>query len=404
MLSDAKVRTAKAASKNVKLFDGLGLYLLITPGGGKGWRFKYHFGGKEKLLSFGTYPEVGVKQAREKRDAARKQVANGSDPSVERKLAKARATGDSFEAVAREWFTKFSTAKGWAATHAVTVIRRLERDIFPWLGSRPIAEITPVELLAALRRVESRGALETAHRVQQVCGQVFRYAAVTGRAQHDPAAALRGALPPVREVHHAAITEPAQIGGLLRAIEGYQGTPILRAALRLAPYLFVRPGELRRAEWREFDLDGAEPLWRIPADKMKMRYEHLVPLSRQGVEILRELQPYTGPSKFVFPNLRDWSRPLSINAILGTLRRLGYSREEMTAHGFRTMASTVLNEQGFASDVIERQLAHVERNEVRGAYNRAKYLAERRRMMQSWADYLDRLRTGGQVIPLRPTA
>jgi integrase len=261
-------------------------------------------------------------------------------------------------------------------------------------------------LLAILRRVESRGVLETAHRIKQVCGQVFRYAVATGSAQRDPSADLRGALPPVREVHHVAITEPGQIGGLLRAVEQYQGSLVVRCALRLAPLVFVRPGELRRAEWNEFDLNSAEPTWRIPAGKMKMRTEHWVPLSRQAVEILCELQPLTARSGYVFPNHRrgDRDRPLSHTAINAALRRMDYSREQMTGHGFRTMASTILNELGWSPDAIERQLAHVERNEVRGAYNRAEYLSERRRMMQVWADYLDGLRSGGTVTPLSHSA
>jgi integrase len=307
MLSDVRVRTAKPGDKNRKLFDGLGLYLLITPGGGKGWRFKYRFGGKEQLLSLGTYPEVGLKQAWEKRDAVRQEVANDIDPSAARKLAKARAAAGSFEEVAREWFAKFSAAKGWVPKHSGLIVQRLERNIFPWLGSRPIGEITPAELLAALRRVEARGALATAHRIQQVCGRVFRYAVATGGAERDPSADLRGALPSVRGVHHAAITEPRQVGGLLRAVEQYRGTLTVRCALRLAPLVFVRPGELRQAEWSEFDLDGAEPVWRIPAGKMKMRTEHLVPLSRQAVAILQELQPLTGEGRYVFPNGRSGS-------------------------------------------------------------------------------------------------
>jgi integrase len=404
MLSEARVRTAKAGSKNIKLFDGLGLYLLLVPQGGKGWRFKYRFGGKEKLISLGTYPEVGLREAREKRDAARKQVASGKDPSVERKLAKAKAMAGSFEEVGREWFEKFSVAKGWVASHAANIIRRLERDIFPWLGNRPVGEITPAELLATLRRIEARGALDLAHRIQQICGQIFRYAVASGLAEHDPSADLRGALPPARIAHRPSLTEPQAIGGLLRAVEQYQGSLVVRCALRLAPYVFVRPGELRHAEWREFDLDGVEPVWRIPAGKMKMRTEHLVPLSRQAVAILHQLQPLTSTSRYVFPNRRGWSRPLSENALTAALRRMEYGPEEMTAHGFRTIASTLLNEIGFAPDAIERQLAHVERNQVRGAYNRAEYLSERRKMMQAWSDYLDGLRNGGTVIPLRHTA
>jgi integrase len=403
MLSDTAIRQAKPTVKPRKLFDASGLYLLVAPTGGKWWRLKYRFAGKERLLALGTYPDVGLKQAREKRDAARKLVAAGIDPGAQRKAAKAalvQRTEGSFEAVAREWFEKFSA--GWAPTHAATIIRRLERDVFPWLGTRPAGEIAAPDLLTALRRVEARGALETAHRIHQVCGQVFRYAVATGRAQRDPSADLRGALPPVREKHHAALTEPKQVGALLRAINEYQGTFVTRCALRLAPLVFVRPGELRKAEWSEFDLDGAT--WRIPAARMKMGAEHVVPLSRQAVEILREVKPLTGASRYVFPGARTAGRPMSENTITAALRRMGYSRDEMTGHGFRTIASTMLNELGFSADAIERQLAHAERDGVRDAYNRAEYLSERNRMMQAWGDYLDSLAAGGTVIPIRASA
>jgi integrase len=399
MLSDTGVRNAKPEQKMRKLFDGLGLYLLISPAGGKWWRFKYRFAGKERLLSLGTYPEVSVREARDKRDAARKLVAAGIDPGVERKLAKARAVAGSFEDVAREWAEKFS--ERWEPTHATTVIKRLERDVFPWLGGQPVGEITSPELLTVLRRIESRGALETAHRVKQTCGQIFRYAVATGRAQRDPSGDLHGALPPVKEKHHAALTKPADVAALLRSIDGYKGTFVVRCALRLAPLVFVRPGELRKAEWSEFDLDGAT--WRIPPERMKMRSEHIVPLSRQAVEILRELHPLTGNGRYVFPG-RAVSRPMSENTITAALRYLGYSREQMTGHGFRTMASTLLNEMGWPADAIERQLAHSERDNVRDAYNRAQYLPERKRMMDSWADFLDRLAAGGKVIPIRAMA
>lgn len=275
MLSVSAIRNAKPDAKARKLFDGLGLYLLVTPNGGKWWRWKYRFGGKERLLSFGTYPEVGVREARDKRDVARKLIAAGVDPGVERKIEKAKRGAETFEGVGREWLEKFSG--GWAESHAETVLRRLERDVFPWLGGRPVGQITPPELLAVLRRIESRGALETAHRVKQVCGQVFRYAVATGRAERDPSADLRGALPPVKEKHHAALTKPDDVGALLRALDGYKGSFVVRCALRLAPLVFVRPGELRKAEWREFDLDGAT--WRIPPERMKMRREHIVPLA-----------------------------------------------------------------------------------------------------------------------------
>jgi integrase len=403
MLSDTAIRQAKPALKARKLFDSGGLYLLIAPTGGKRWRLKYRFAGKERLLALGIYPDVGLKKARDKRDAARKLIADGIDPGAERKAAKAalmQREGGSFEAVAREWFKKFSA--GWAPTHSTTVIKRLERDVFPWLGTRPAGEIAAPDLLTVLRRVEARGALETAHRIHQVCGQVFRYAVATGRAQRDPSADLRGALPPVREKHHAALTKPKEVGALLRAINEYKGSFVTRCALRLAPLVFVRPGELRKAEWSEFDLDAAT--WRIPAARMKMRSEHVVPLSLQAVEILRELKPLTGAWRYVFPGARTVGRPMSENAITAALRRMDYTGQQMTGHGFRTMASTLLNELGWSADAIERQLAHAERDGVRNAYNRAEYLAERKRMMQSWADYLDGLAPGGTIIPFRVRA
>jgi integrase len=393
-LTDTSVRQAWPSGKPRKLSDERGLYLLIHPNGGKYWRLKYRFAGTEKLLALGTYPDVGLKEARQKRGEARNLLAVGKDPSAERKAEKARLLQSpvgTFEAVSREWFEKFSSA--WAPTHAQTVIRRLERDVLPWIGERAIQDITPVELLTVLRRVETRGALETAHRIKQVCGQVFRYAIATARAARDPSADLRGALPAVREKHHPALTKPAEIGGLMRAIASYEGSFVVRCALRIAALVFVRPGELRKAEWSEIDFDDS--VWRIPAQRMKMRSEHLVPLSSQAGKILRELQSLTGAGRYVFPNARDLNRPLSDNAVLAALRRMGYGREEMTGHGFRTVASTLLNESGWSADVIERQLAHAERDQVRGAYNRAEYLAERRRMMQAWADHLDYLADHG---------
>jgi integrase len=402
-LADVKIRNAKPDVKPRKLFDGRGLFLLLTPSGGKWWRFKYRFGGKAKTLSLGIYPDVGLREARERRDEARKLLAAGVDPGVERKAAKAavvaRATG-TVELVAREWFEKYSPI--WAPGHAATVIRRLERDVFPWLGGRPVGEIVAIELLEVLRRVEARGALETAHRIKQICGQVFRYAIATGRASRDPSADLRGALPPVKETHHAALTKPVEVAALLGAINGYRGSFVVRCALRLAPLVFVRPGELRKAEWAEIDLDGA--VWRIQAERMKLRREHLVPLSQQAVEALRELRPLTGNGRYVFPSARTIARPISENAITAALRRMGYEQGTMTTHGFRTTASTLLNELGWPADAIERQLAHAERDTVRGAYNRAEFLTDRRRMMQAWADHLDRLTGGGTIIPFQAGA
>jgi len=364
MLTDNAIRSAKPREKPYKLFDERGLFMLVTPKGARWWRLKFRVAGKEKLLSLGVYPDVSLKAARKRRDDLRGQLADGVDPSVKRKAEKA-ATAESFEAVGREWFAKFS--RNCAATHSEKINRRLVNDIFPWLGSRPVGEITAPELLACLRRIESRGALDTAHRAHQNCGQIFRYAIATGRAERDPAADLRGALPPVSGGHFASITDPAGIGALLRAIDGYEGTLVARCALRFAPLVFVRPGELRQAEWSEFDLDKAE--WRIPAERMKARVLHIVPLSSQALAILRELQPFTGSGRYVFPSLRTPARPMSENTINAALRRLGYDGDQMTGHGFRSMASTLLNEQGWNRDAIERQLAHGERDEVRAAYN-----------------------------------
>jgi len=405
-LTDTAIPRAKPQAKAVKLFDGGGLYLEVNPAGGKWWRWKYRFGGKEKRLSLGVYPDVSLKAAREKRDAARQQLAAGINPGQARRAEKlARAGAESFEAIARQWHAKFSP--GWVASHGDRILKRLEKDLFPWVGKRPIAEIKAPALLAVLRRIESRGALETAHRAMQNCGQVFRYAVATGRAQRDPTGDLRGALPAPKEKHHASIIDPKRIGELLRAIDAYEGFFATKCALRLAPLVFVRPGELRKAQWPEIDLDKAE--WCIPAERMKMREQHIVPLSRQAVAILRELEPLTNraiPSKpdaprYVFPGAQSRERPMSENAILAALRRMGYTKTEMTGHGFRSMASTLLHEQGWNHQVIERQLAHAERNAVSAAYNFAEHLPERSKMMQAWADYLDGLKASAEVNPIR---
>ena len=404
-LTDIKVRSAKPREKAYKLFDSGGLYLEVTPTGSKYWRWKYRFVGKEKRLALGVYPDVSLKAAREKREAARQQLTHGIDPAEARKTEKiARAVADTFEEVAREWHAKFSP--GWVKKHGDRILQRLENDIFPWLGKRTVGEIKAPELLAVLRRIESRGALETAHRALQNCGQAFRYAIATGRAERDPTRDLRGALPPPKERHHASITDPKRIAELLRAIDVYQGYFATKCALRLAPLVFVRPGELRHARWREFDLEKAE--WRIPAERMKMREQHIVPLARQSVNILRELEPLTNrvlsaranAPRYVFPSPRTHERAMSENAVLAALRRMGYTKEEMTGHGFRSMASTLLHEQGWNHQAIERQLAHAERNAVSAAYNFAEHLPERRKMMQAWADYLDGLKAGAEVIPL----
>jgi len=389
-LTDTAIRNAKPREKQYKLSDEKGMYVLAKKAG-KYFRLDYRFGGKRKTLALGVYPDVKLQEAREKRDEARKLIANGVDPAHMRKATKAmqvEQTANNFEAVAREWFGKHSP--NWAEGHAKKIIRRFELYIFPWLGSRPIAEITPPELLSVLRRPESRGILETAHRAQQNCGQVFRYAIATGRAERDPSADLRSALAPAKHGRMATITEPRKIGELLRAIDGYEGTPVARGALRLAPLVFVRPGELRHAEWEEINLDKAE--WRIPAEKMKMKDPHIVPLSKQAMAILNEIYPITGRGRYVFPSIRTTKRPMSNNTVLAALRRLGYAKDEMSGHGFRAMASTVLHEKGWPSDVIERQLAHSERNSIKAAYNHAQHLPERQRMMQAWADYLDSLK------------
>lgn len=401
-LTDTAIRNAKPGAKPAKLFDERGLFLIVTPAGGKWWRFRYRFDGKEKLLSLGVYPDIGLKDARQRRDDARKLLANSIDPSENRKIQKASKSdqsANSFEVIAREWFAKFK--HGWADSHSDKIIKRFENDVFPWLGGRPIAEITAQELLQCLRRIEGRGALDTSHRAHQNCGQVFRYAVQTGRAARDPCGDLRGALPPTNGKHYPSITEPKAVAELLRAIDGFRGTFIVQCALKLAPLFFVRPGELRNAEWVEIDLDKSE--WNIPAARMKMRESLLVPLSIQSVEILRELHALTGSGRYVFPGARTNGRAMSSAAVNAALRRMGYdTKTEITGHGFRAMARTILHqEMGIAPEVIEHQLAHRVPDALGTAYNRTKFLPERRAMMQQWADYLEKLKAGAEVIPLR---
>ncbi|MEO5340231.1 MAG: integrase arm-type DNA-binding domain-containing protein [Magnetococcus sp. MYC-9] len=402
MLTDTAIKNTKPTDRQVRKSDSNGLFMQFNTNGSKLWRLAYRFGGKQKLLAVGRYPDVSLKQARERRDEARRLLDKGIDPGEHRKITKTMAvsrTEDSFEAVSREWFTK-NLAK-WGESYADDTIRRLERDVFPWMGGRPIMEITAPELLVVLRRIEERGTIETAHRVRSICSRVFRYGIAIGRVDRDPAADLRGALSPVVPSHRASITDPEEIGALLRAIDAYKGTFVVRCALQLAPMLFVRPGELRQAEWSEFDLDGGE--WCIPGVKMKMKQTHIVPLARQAVAILRELQPLTGNGRYVFPNVQTFAKPMSAGTVLSALRRMGYANEEMCGHGFRSTASTLLNEQGYNRDWIERQLAHSERDGVRAAYNYAQHLPERRKMMQAWADYLDQL-AGRNVLPLKVVA
>lgn len=394
-MTDIQIRRLKPQEKPYKVADERGLFILVNPNGSKLWRLKYRFEGKEKTLALGAYPDVPLAAARKVRDAAREQLAQDIDPGLVRKvqrLTRSAALMNSFEAVAREWHAR--NAPIWAPSHADKIIRRLERDLFPWIGKVPIADITPPELLAALRRIEARGTADTAHRAKQNAGQVFRYAVATGRAERDPSADLRGALPPIKKQHFAALTEADDVGGLLRAIDGFRGTQQVWCALRLAPLLFVRPGELRMMEWKELDLDGA--LWTIPAGKMKKRRDHLVPLSAQALAIIAEMAPFSGHAQHVFQGARDHKRPMSQAAINAALQRMGYdTRTEITGHGFRAMARTILHETlGFPVEVIEHQLAHRVPDALGAAYNRTKFLPQRRTMMQRWADHLDELRAG----------
>lgn len=388
-LTDISIRNAKPKDKPYKLTDGRGLYLLVKKTG-KYFRWDYRFAGKRKTFSLGVYPDITLKEVRERHEDLRRLLARDIDPMEYKKNVKTKHQVEvehSFEVVAREWFLKYQPV--WTEKHAKTIISRLENNIFPWLGGTSVSSITAPLLLESLRRIEDRGALETAHRVKQICGQVFRYAIATGRAERDPSVDLKGALAPTRAKSMATITSPEKIGKLMRSIDGYQGHFITRCALKLAPLTFVRPGELRHAEWHEINLEHAE--WKIPAEKMKMRSAHIVPLSRQALAVLEEIRPLTGEGRYVFPSLRSMSRPMSNNTVNAALRRMGYAKDEMTGHGFRAMASTVLHEQGWPSDAIERQLAHTERNSVKAAYNHAQYLPERRKMMQAWADYLLKL-------------
>lgn len=407
-LNDKAVAAAKPGEKDYKLADGDGLHLLVKTNGSKLWRLKYRIVGKEKLLSFGQYPVVSLKNAREWALEARKLLAAGLDPMQVKKEVKSAAIAsasapaevlETVEAIAREWFEKFSSQ--WVDSHASKIIRRLERDLFPHFKGVGINTVKPIELLAVLRRVEARGALETAHRLLQNCGQIWRYAVATGRAEYDITLSLRGALPPAKETHLGAITEPSEIGNLLRNIDEYKGSEVVRHALKLAPLVFVRPGELRQSKWEEFDL--AEKLWTIPAGRMKAKRLHVVPLSDQVVAVLQELRK-VHESEYLFPSPQSATRCLSDNGILSAIRRMGYTSEEMTGHGFRAMASTNLEQLGYDTRLIELQLAHVDQDQVRAAYKRETHLLrleERKKMMQHWADYLAGLCAGAVVLPFK---
>ena len=398
-LTDSAIKAAKPKASQYKLHDEKGLLLIVRPAGGKLWRLKYRFAGKEQQLTIGTYPEVGLKEARERRDAARKVIADGKDPGAEKKrdkIAAAISAGNTFKVVAEEFIAK-RQREGMA--DATVAKCRWHLDRLDKLQGRPIAEIEAFELLAVLRKMETRGNLEAARQVRSFASRVFRYGVATTRCKHDVAADLIGALTTPTVKHHAAIVDPVEVGALLRAIKGFQGQPSTHYALRLAPHVFVRPGELRHAEWSEFDLDTA--IWVIPAARTKMRKVHQVPLSWQAVAILREMHKVSGTGKLAFPGLRGATRPLSENTFNAALRRLGYASDEMTAHGFRAMASTLLNQSGkWRPDVVERALAHGERDKIRAAYNRAEYWEGRVTMAQWWSDHLDMLRDGAQVIAL----
>ncbi|MQM38447.1 Prophage integrase IntA [wastewater metagenome] len=398
-LTDREARQAKPAERQYTMADGKGLSLLVTPKGGKWWRFRYRYGGKQRMLSLGTYPETSLKQARDKRDEARGLLDDGVDPSAHRKAtraAQAEATANTFEALAREWYESKHSAEV-VAEHAERNLRRLEQYAFPTLARTPVREINPPEVLDALRRIVDQGKVETAHRVKALIGQVMRYAIATGRAERDPTPDLRDALPPSRPTHHAALVKPDEVAPLLRTIDDYGGQPATRAALRLAPMLIVRPGELRKAEWADFDMERGE--WATTA---KGGVPLVVPLPRQALDVLRELEPITGRGSYVFPSVRGKGRPMSNNTINAALKRMGYG-DEMTGHGFRAMARTILVERlGFPVEIVEMQLGHRVRDVHGRAYNRTQWLEDRRSMMQTWADYLDSLKAGdANVVPLK---
>jgi integrase len=398
-LSDIQVKTAKPKIKDYKLSDGFGLHLLITSAGGKLWRYQYRFGAKQKLLAFGSYPSISLSEARQRREDARKLLANGVDPGEIKKAQKAatiEALSNTFESVAREWHE--NSMPDWSQNHAERLMKRLENDVFPFIGNKPIADIKTPEIVEILKRISIR-TLETAHRIKTAFYHIFHYAKLNGKIENNPAADLRKILPTVKYTHMAAPTDPKEVTPLLRAIDAFEGSYIVKCALQLAPLVFVRPGELRKAEWSEFDLEAAT--WNIPAEKMKMRQAHLVPLSKQVVAILKELQLLTGHSRYVFPCHRSPLRCMSENTVNASLRRMGFDKTEITGHGFRAMARTMLHEiLHFTPDAIEAQLAHAVPDRLGRAYNRTLHLAERKKMMQQWADYLDGLKAGAKVIKL----
>lgn len=413
-LSDTQVSKAKPKEKDYKLSDGGGLFLLVTTTGGKLWRFQYRFDGRQKLLALGVYHQISLAEARQRREEARKLLANGVDPSDVKKAQKQAGgdrAADSLEVIAREWYSAYQHQ--WTPGHATKLLSRMEKEIFPYIGAMPIEKIKAPDVLKVLKRIESRGILETAHRVKTIISQVLRYAIAHGRrADRDCTADLKGALPPASAKHFGALTDPKDVAPLLRAMDSFSGSFVVKCALQLAPILFCRPGELRGMEWAEINLETAE--WNIPVERMKLKAQtklnrkgqyHLVPLSSQAVQILRELHPLTGHSRYVFPSHRSPLRPMSENAITAALRRLGYTGDEMTGHGFRATARTILDEVlGFRPDIIEHQLAHAIKDPNGRAYNRTAFIDDRRRMMQHWSDYIDGLKAGAKVIPIAKAA
>ena len=407
-LTDIQVKTSKPTDKERKMFDGGGLFLLITPSGGKLWHLKYRFEGKEGKLSFGAYPAVSLADARQGRDEARKLLAKGIDPSAFRKQEKAdreEIQANSFEAIAREWHGQQKADNAWTVDHATTIMNRMEKDMFPWIGGKPITEVTAKDIRTILDRVKGRGVIETARRCRTIASQVFTYAISTDRAMYDVAASLRKHLPPISKTrkHMASVTDPKELAPVLRAIDGYQGSFVAKCALQLLPLLFVRPGELRHMEWAEIDLEAAE--WNIPEGKMKMKKPHLVPLSLQALDILNEIKPLTHNSKYVFPSARSYSRCMSDNTINAAFRRMGFDGDMITGHGFRATARTILDEiLSFRPDFIEHQLAHAVKDPNGRAYNRTAFLVERRKMMQTWSDYLEGLKQGAKILPFKQNA
>ena len=398
-LTDVKIKNLKAKDRPYKVADKNNLYVQVSPAGGKLWRLKYSFCGKRKVMALGKYPIISLSEARQKMLDAKKLLTDGIDPAVERQKKQADNV-NTFQKVSAEWWQAKKAT--WSQGHAALIWRRLEKNILPWLGNRSVADITTRELLEVLRKIEARGAIETARRICQVCGQIFMYGVACGYCENNIASGLVTALKQRKTRHFAAITETDKVKGLLRDIDAVEGSFVVSCALKITPLVFVRPGELRKAEWQEIDLEAA--LWTIPSEKMKMKRPHLVPLSSQAVEIFKDIYPLTGHGLYVFPSIRTDKRPMSENTLNVALRRLGYSKDEMTAHGFRTTASTLLHEMGWKSEVIETQLAHRDRNKIRGIYNKAQYLDERRDMMQAWADYLGGLKADAKVIAINKAA